>query len=103
VLLAGCVDAPASGGSEPKVDHGANFDDAIASIGCDLRFESDYFPVELQTGMSREEIQKMAASKVRRGQAVAISGGGIRSTVGACAPDAKPASAAPISATPKQS
>ncbi|MGB7318316.1 MAG: hypothetical protein WBC85_10165, partial [Planktotalea sp.] len=69
-------------------DHSANFDAAVASIGCDLKFESDYLPVELQTGMNREEIQAMAANKVRRGQAVALGGGGVRSTVGTCAPDA---------------
>ena len=90
-LLAGCVETTGTtGGGTSPVDNAANFDAAIASVGCDLKFESDYLPVELQTGMSREEIQKVAAGKVRRGQAVALSGGGIRSTVGACAPDATP-------------
>ena len=91
-LLAGCVETTTTGagGGLSMEDNAANFDSAVASIGCDLKFESDYLPVELQTGMNREEIQKVAASKVRRGQAVALSGGGIRSTVGACAPDATP-------------
>lgn len=90
-LIAGCVETTGTGGGGlTAADNAENFDSAIASIGCDLKFESDYLPVELQTGMSREEIQKVAAGKVRRGQAVALSGGGIRSTVGACAPDATP-------------
>ncbi len=90
-LLAGCVETTGgtAGGPTPA-ENAENFDAAVASIGCDLKFESDYLPVELQTGMSREDILKVAASKVRRGQAVALSGGGIRSTIGACAPDAKP-------------
>ncbi|WP_085309642.1 hypothetical protein [Planktotalea arctica] len=87
-LLAGCVETTARGGDGAVVDSAANFDAAVASIGCDLKFESDYLPVELQTGMSREEIQQVAAIKVRRGQAVALSGGGIRSIVGICDPAA---------------
>ena len=86
-LLVGCVETTTTAGeSISAADQSTNFDAAIASIGCDLKFESDYLPVELQTGMSREDITKIAASKVRRGQAVALSGGGVRSTVGICDP-----------------
>jgi hypothetical protein len=88
-ILLGCVDVPATGSATSAVDHSANFDAAVASIGCELKFESDYLPVELQTGMSREDLQKMAAIKVRRGHAVALGGGGIRSTVGSCDPAAQ--------------
>ncbi|MGH1578304.1 hypothetical protein [Planktotalea sp.] len=87
-LLAGCVETTTVDGTT-TADNSANFDAAVASIGCDLKFESDYLPVELQTGMSREDITKLAATKVRRGHAVALQGGGIRSTVGVCAPDAQ--------------
>lgn len=87
--LLGCVDVPATGGAVSAVDNSANFDAAVASIGCELKFESDYLPVELQTGMSREELQQMAAIKVRRGHAVTLGGGGIRSTVGPCDPAAQ--------------
>ncbi|MEP5153591.1 hypothetical protein [Planktotalea sp.] len=88
-FLLGCVDVPATGGGASAVDNSANFDAAVASIGCELKYESDYIPVEFQTGMSREDITKMAASKVRRGHAVALAGGGIRSTVGSCDPAAQ--------------
>lgn len=89
-LLAGCVETDGTTSGPTPAQNAENFDAAVASIGCALKFESDYLPVELQTGMSREEIQKVAASKVRRGHAVALSGGGIRSTVGTCDPATKP-------------
>lgn len=88
LFAAACVEMTASEDGRSPAEDATNFDAALASIGCDLKFEKDYLPVELQTGMSRAELTKLAASKVRRGQAVALEGGGVRSTVGACAPEA---------------
>ena len=97
--LAGCVETAGSlgapAGGMTMAQKSAALDSAVASIGCDLRFESDYQPVELQTGMTREEIQQVAATKVRKGQAVALKDGGIRLTTGACAEGATPVAVAP--------
>ena len=39
----------------------AEFDAAVASIGCRLVTEADYLPVELQTGLSREQVERELA------------------------------------------
>ncbi len=66
----------------------AAFDAAVASIGCELSTETDYLPVELQTGMTREKLIEVAQYKVSREQAVSLPNGGVRSVVGACQPKA---------------
>lgn len=70
-----------------------SFDAAVASIGCDLADESDYLPVELQTGMPREKLVTIAQYKVEQEEAVSLSNGGVRITTGACAPTPAPAAA----------
>lgn len=75
-----------------------SFDTAVASIGCDLVNESDYLPVELQTGMPREKLLTIAQYKVEQKQAVALSNGGVRLVTGTCAPAPEPA-AAPAAAS----
>ena len=64
----------------------ANFDAAVASIGCDLVGESDYLPVELQTGLPREKVIEVAQYKVAQDQAVGLENGGVRLITGGCAP-----------------
>lgn len=88
LMLGACVETTGSANGRSAVDDAADFDAALASIGCELKFESDYLPVELQTGMSREQVQSIAATKVSRGQAIRTPDGAVRSTVGACAPTA---------------
>jgi hypothetical protein len=61
------------------------FDEAVASIGCDLVGESDYLPVELQTGLTRQQVLETAQYKLEAEDAVRLSNGGIRLTTGACA------------------
>lgn len=92
-LIAGCV-LP-EGVTEEDL---SAFDAAVASIGCDLADESDYLPVELQTGMPREKLITVAQFKVEQKEAVALSNGGVRLVTGACAPKAEPA-AEPAAAT----
>ena len=46
-LTAACA-MPPEGTDEQDL---ANFDAAVASVGCDLRTESEYLAVELQTGL----------------------------------------------------
>lgn len=72
----------------------AAFDAAVASIGCDLVNESDYLPVELQTGMPREKVVTISQYKVEQKEAVPLSNGGVRLQTGACAPKTEPAPAA---------
>jgi hypothetical protein len=62
------------------------FDAAVASIGCDLVDDSDYLPVELQTGMPREKLIVVAQYKVEQKQAAPLSNGGVRLLTGPCAP-----------------
>ncbi|PYG34628.1 hypothetical protein [Pelagimonas varians] len=64
------------------------YDAAVASIGCDLRSESDYLPVELQTGLTREKIIEIGQYKLSTEEVVALEGGGVRLVTGACAPTA---------------
>ncbi|MBT9382533.1 hypothetical protein KM176_01560 [Pseudooceanicola sp. CBS1P-1] len=65
---------------------GLAFDQAVASVGCELRTERDYLPVELQTGLSRDQAIAMARYRMAAKQAVGLEGGGVRLTTGACAP-----------------
>ena len=72
-----------------------NFDAAVASIGCDMVAESDFIPVELQTGLSRAQVQEVIGYKLASDQGVQLSNGGYRSKVGSCAATAAPAEPAP--------
>lgn len=80
-LLSACA-MPPEGVTDARL---AMFDDAVASIGCDLISEEDYIPVELQTGMTRAQVQETAAYKIEIKEGVALTNGGYRSKVGACA------------------
>ncbi|MFP7570796.1 hypothetical protein [Marivita sp. S2033] len=81
-LLAACEMPPQ--GVTP--DDLANFDMAVASIGCDLVSESDYLPVELQTGLTREQVIETAQFRLATDAAVQLDNGGIRLISGPCAP-----------------
>jgi len=85
LALAGCVElGMAPQDTTPEML--AQWDAAVASIGCDLVAESDYLPVELQTGIPRQKLIEIAQYKIQKKQAVSLEGGGVRSVVGACAP-----------------
>ncbi|MBR9765213.1 MAG: hypothetical protein GYB53_17255 [Rhodobacteraceae bacterium] len=82
LALAGCTmsmpeDLPA-GAAE-------NFNDAVASVGCVLRTERDYLPVELQTGLNRAQAVEMAQYKIATGEAVSLPDGAVQLVVGDCA------------------
>ena len=80
-LLAACA-IPPQGVSTQNI---AEFDAAVASIGCRLVTEADYLPVELQTGLSREQVMDIAKYKLAADQAESLEEGGIVLTTGACA------------------
>ncbi|MCC1492303.1 hypothetical protein [Cognatishimia sp. F0-27] len=84
MTAAGCVLPPEDVTQEDL----ALFDAALASIGCDLVGESDYLPVELQSGLPRAKVIEVAQYRVAREEAVMLSNGGVRLVTGACAPDA---------------
>ncbi|QFS82172.1 hypothetical protein FIU97_05215 [Roseivivax sp. THAF40] len=81
-VLAAC-EMPPEGTDETDV---ANFDTAVASIGCDLLDEGDYQAIELQTGLTRTQLQEMASFRVETGAAARLSNGGMRLVSGPCAP-----------------
>ncbi|HKK97250.1 MAG TPA: hypothetical protein VJ928_03660 [Marivita sp.] len=80
-FIAACA-IPPEGVTPEKL---ASFDVAVASIGCDLVGESDYLPVELQTGLTRDQVIETAQFRLANQEAVRLSNGGIRLTSGACA------------------
>jgi hypothetical protein len=81
-LVAAC-EIPPQGVSQTDI---ANFDAAVASIGCNLVGESDYLPVELQTGLTRQQVVEVAQYRVAAEAAVNLEGGGVRLVTGDCAP-----------------
>lgn len=81
-FLAACA-IPPQGVSQEDI---ANFDTAVASIGCELVGESDYLPVELQTGLTREQVIQVAQYRVAAEAAVSLENGGVRLITGDCAP-----------------
>jgi hypothetical protein len=66
----------------------AAYDAAVASVGCTLRTDADYAPVELQTGLTRQQIMDISRYRVAQERAVPTPEGGVRLTAGPCAPDA---------------
>jgi hypothetical protein len=61
------------------------YDAAVASVGCNLRSEKDYLPVEIQTGMTREQVLAMTSFKLANKQAVKLPDGTVQLKVGECA------------------
>ncbi|MBV2360561.1 hypothetical protein KUH32_12305 [Thalassococcus sp. CAU 1522] len=91
VLLAGCI--PPQGTTAEDL---AMFDEAVISIGCNLQTEAHFQPVELQTGLPRDTVVKIANYKVSTKEAVVLEEGGFRLVTGPCTP--APAPAAPAEA-----
>ena len=79
--LAGCA-LPPDGVSPQQV---ANYEVAVASIGCVLKHESDYLPVELQAGLTREQTLAITKYELAADRAVNLPDGGVKLTTGACA------------------
>ena len=81
--LTGCL-AVAPGGVTPE--QRADFGLAAKSIGCVLRDESDYQPVELQAGLTREQTLALVQHHLTWGGAEQLPGGqGVKIITGACA------------------
>jgi len=79
-LLAACA-IPPQGVTQDQLQW---YDEAVASVGCKMVGESDYQPVALQTGLTREQLLKIGSYKLAAEQAVELDDGGIQLTTGAC-------------------
>lgn len=80
-VLAGCSVAP-EGTSQDNV---SDFLVAAATIGCEIKHDSDYAPIEFQAGISHEQALGIAQFLLARGEAQPLEGGGLRVTAGPCA------------------
>ncbi|MCA0964891.1 hypothetical protein [Salipiger bermudensis] len=89
IATAGCLALPPQGIEDAQL---RAFDEAVASIGCNLDYEADYLAVELQTGLAREQVQQVANYRIAAGAGESSAAGGFRLTTGSCAPEA----AAPV-------
>ncbi|MEM6610544.1 MAG: hypothetical protein AAF689_18445, partial [Pseudomonadota bacterium] len=72
IFVSGCA-LPPEGTTASDV---AKFEAAVATVGCQIVTEAEYLPVELQTGLSREQTTKLAAYMVTTNRAVRLSTGG---------------------------
>ncbi len=81
--LSGCLALPPKG-ITPEMR--ADYVTAVTSIGCVMRDESDYQPVELQAGLTREQAIQMTEYHLANGTAVKLPGKeGVKLMIGACA------------------
>ncbi|MEL7253134.1 MAG: hypothetical protein AAFZ04_03420 [Pseudomonadota bacterium] len=80
-VLAGCAAAP-EGTSQDNV---TDFLVAAASIGCEIKYDSDYAPIEFQAGLTHEQALGIAGFLVARGDAQSLPDGGLKVTAGPCA------------------
>lgn len=80
-VLAGCA-LPPQGTTPANI---ADYEAAVASIGCQLVSEADYLPVELQAGLTRQQSLDITKYQLAAGKAEQLPGGGVKLTTGACA------------------
>ncbi|WP_111732710.1 hypothetical protein [Roseovarius amoyensis] len=81
LLLAACAGAP-EGVSEEMI---ADYVTAAATIGCEMKYDSDYLPVELQAGLTRQQTLDITTYLLATDRAVNQPDGGVKLTTGACA------------------
>lgn len=81
LLLAACGGAP-EGVSEEMI---ADYVTAAATIGCEMKYDSDYLPVELQAGLTRQQTLDITTYLLATDRAVNQPDGGVKLTTGACA------------------
>ncbi len=67
------------------------FEEAVASIDCELVKSADYATVQFQAGLTREQVLEFAGYELSTERAVRLESGGIRLVAGPCAPGAQPA------------
>jgi len=70
------------------------FEEAVASIDCELAKSADYYTVQFQAGLTREQVLEFAGYELGAERAVRLESGGIRLTAGPCAEGAETTSEA---------
>lgn len=90
-LMAGAACAPLPEGTE--TGDLEFFEEAVASIDCELVKSSDFYTVQFQAGLSREQVLAFASQELGSGRAVRLESGGIRLIAGPCSPKAVVAAA----------
>ena len=81
LVLAGCAGVP-EGVSEENI---ADYLAAAASVGCVMKYDSDYLPVEFQAGLTRQQTLDITSYLLATDKAVTLPEGGVKLTTGACA------------------
>ncbi|MCZ7675945.1 MAG: hypothetical protein M5U35_08860 [Roseovarius sp.] len=81
LALAACGGAPEGVNEDMVADYVA----AAATIGCVMKFDTDYLPVELQAGLTRQQALDITTYLVATERAVNLPDGGVKLTTGACA------------------
>jgi hypothetical protein len=81
VPLAACSVRPDGVSETQEADYIA----AVASIGCEMKYESDFLPVELQAGLTREQVMALNAHMLSTDRAVKLEEGGMTLRTGGCA------------------
>lgn len=79
--LAACG-GPPEGVNEQMI---ADYTAAVATIGCEMKYDSDYLPVELQAGLTRQQALDITSYMLANDKAVTQPDGGVKLTTGACA------------------
>lgn len=84
VLAAACAPLP-EGTERSDLEY---FEEAVASIECELVKSADYYTVQFQAGLSREQVIEFAGYELSTGRAERLEEGGIRLIAGPCEPGA---------------
>lgn len=87
LVMAACAPLP-EGTERSDLEY---FEEAVASIECELVKSADYYTVQFQAGLTREQALEFAGYELSTGRAERLEGGGIRLVAGPCAPGAEAA------------
>lgn len=86
LAVSACLPAP-EGTERGDLEY---FEAAVAANNCKLVKSADYYSVQFEAGLTREQVLAFAGQELGAGRAERLEGGGIRLTAGPCAPGAEP-------------
>lgn len=87
VTVSGCLPTPEGTDKDDLIF----FEEAVAANNCKLVKSSDYYSVQFEAGLTREQVLEFAGYELGAGRAERLEGGGMRLIDGPCAPGATPA------------
>ena len=61
------------------------YEAAVASIGCKIVHEKDSLPIELQAGLTAQQVLDITSYELAAKRAIQLPDGGVQLTTGACA------------------